>query len=120
MKISTYRKDPHLEGYDGKEGSPEKKTTVESVENVQSVDGVNKASEKGNDANTVTSFGNKTLKAKNSRGLNENNILAKDGFDNTGTQGKDSLHDDAYPHKDGMETKESAESNTGSSSKDFK
>lgn len=108
MKISAYRKDPHLEGYDGKEGSPEKETAVE------------RASKKGNDTNTVTSFGNETLKAKNSRGLNEDNIFAKDGFDNTGTQGKDSLHDDAYPHKDGMETKESAESMTGSSSKDFK
>ncbi|MGY3053931.1 hypothetical protein ACVWYG_002133 [Pedobacter sp. UYEF25] len=108
MKVSAYRKDPHLEGYDGKEGS-----------HVQA-SGLKKASNKGNESKVVTSFGNEPLKTKNQRGLNEDNISAKDGLDNTGTQGKDSLHDDAYPHKDDLETKESAESNTGSSSKDFK
>lgn len=108
MKISAYRKDPHLEGYDGKDGLAEEKTDVE------------KAYEKGNDTNLVTSFGNQPLKSENKGGLNQDKISIRDGFDNTGTQGKDSLHDDAYPHKDGMETKESAESKTGSSSNDFK
>ena len=108
MKINAYRKDPHVEGYDGKKGSPEKKTAIEQ------------AYDKGNDTNTVTSFGNETLKTKNLRDLNEEDIFARDGLDNTGTQGKDSLQDDAYPHKDTIETKESAASKMGSSSGDFK
>lgn len=108
MKTNVYKKDVEVEGYRGEEGSPKEKTDVE------------KAYEAGNDTNEVTSFGNEPLEVKNSRGLNEDTIKAKDGFDNTGTQGKDSLHDDAYPHKDGIETKQSAESETGSSSNDFK
>lgn len=108
MKINAYRKDPHVEGYDGKKGSPEKKTAIEL------------AYEKGNDSNTVTSFGNETLKTKNLRNINEEDILARDGLDNTGTQGKDSLQDDAYPHREAIKTKKRATNNTGSSSEDFK
>lgn len=107
MKINAYRKDPHVEGYDGKKGSPEKKTVIEQ------------AYEKGNDTSTVTSFGNETIKTKNLRNLNEEDIFARDGLDNTGTQGKDSLQDDAYPPKDAIEIKEGAASKTESSSEDF-
>ncbi len=108
MKTEIYRKEPHLEGYEGNEGLADEKTDVE------------KKYEEGNNTNEVTSFGNESLKIKNSRDLTEETITAKDGFDNTGTQGKDSLHDDAYPHQDAMESKQSAESETGSSSNDFK
>lgn len=108
MKIDVYRKEDRTVGYSGKEGLPDKKSPVQN------------AYEKGNDTDTVTSYGKEPLNAKNHQNLGKGNTSARDGFDNTGTQGKDSLHDDAYPHKDGMETKESAESFTGSSSKDFK
>ena len=109
MKTNAYKKDSDTdtEGYDGKPGIPTTNTDIE------------KDYEAGNDTQEVTSFGNEPISVKNSRDLNEDNILARDGYDNTGTQGKDSLHDDAYPHTDEIATKESAESRTGSSSEDF-
>ncbi len=106
MKTSIYNKKEHTEGYVG-EGNDDSKSDIQ------------KEYEKGNDGNVVTSFGQETVAEKNAHGFNEQNIVAKDGLDNTGTQGKDSLSDDAYNSKDKNHTVESAESGTGSSSKDF-
>ena len=106
MKTNIYKKDDHIEGYVG-EGKGTEKSKVQ------------KEFERGNEGNVVTSFGKETIATKNAQGFDENNITAKDGLDNTGTQGKDSLSDDAYGSVDKMHTIESAESGTGSSSKDF-
>lgn len=49
------------------------------------------------------------------------NVKPRDGFDNTGTQGYDSLSDDAFTgsSKKPAEHPNDDESGTGSSSKDF-
>lgn len=108
MKTNAYNKEEHIEGYVGSDKKPTEKSDVQ------------KEYEKGNDGNEVTSFGKETIAAVNSEKLTQgNNINARDGFDNTGTQGKDSLSDDTYNSKDKNPTIESAESHTGSSSKDF-
>lgn len=109
MKTNIYYKKEHLEGYVGSGEKPKEKTDVQ------------KQYEKGNDDKEVTSFGKETIaefnKIKKAMG---NKILIRDGFDNTGTQGKDSLSDDSYNSKDKNPTVESAKSGTGSSSEDFK
>ena len=102
MKTSVYRKEEHTEGYIGKGVSVDKSD-------------VQKEYEKGNEGNEVTSFG----KASVSTDSIEGNPKAKDGLDNTGTQGKDSLSDDTYNSPDKIHTTESAASGTGSSSDDF-
>ncbi|MEJ7560685.1 MAG: hypothetical protein WKF66_20410 [Pedobacter sp.] len=43
----------------------------------------------------------------------------RDGLDNTGTQGKDSLKDDGYVGSTKKETEDTHEDGTGSSSEDF-
>jgi len=43
----------------------------------------------------------------------------RDGLDNTGTQGADSLKDDGYVGSTGKKVDESEEDGTGSSSEDF-
>lgn len=83
MKTNIYKKDEHIEGYVG-EGNDTEKSKVQ------------KGFERGNEGNVVTSFGKETIATKNAQGFDENNITAKDGLDNTGTQGYDSLSDDAY------------------------
>lgn len=104
MKTSIYNKEKHIEGYVGS-GKTEEKSEVQ------------KEYEKGNEGNEVTSFGKVPLSENN---LNENiKNGPRDGFDNTGTQGKDSLSDDSYNSADKNPTIKSAESHTGSSSKDF-
>jgi len=102
MKTSIYNKEEHIEGYVGPEGHDQEKSDVQ------------KAYEKGNNTNVVTSYG------KEPSELIKGNPLAKDGMDNSGTQGKDSLSDDAYNSPDKYPTVKSAESRTGSSSDDFK
>lgn len=102
MKTSIYNKEEHTEGY---VGSADGKTEKSDVQ---------KAYEAGNDTNVVTAYG------KEPSELIKGNPLAKDGFDNSGTQGKDSLSDDAYNSADKNPTIKSAESYTGSSSTDFK
>ncbi|MBO9672871.1 MAG: hypothetical protein J7577_05480 [Sphingobacteriaceae bacterium] len=102
MKTSIYNKAEHLEGYIGKQGESEEKSDVQ------------KAYEACNDVDVVTAYG------KEPSEMIKGNPLAKDGFDNTGTQGKDSLSDDAYNSADKHPTIKSAESHTGSSSDDFK
>jgi len=106
MKTSIYNKEEHTEGYVGK-GDDHHKSELQ------------KEYEKGNEGNEVTSFGQETIAKKNAHGFNETNIHAKDGLDNTGTQGYDSLSDDSYNSDDKHPTVESAASKTGSSSKDF-
>jgi len=106
MKTSIYNKKEHVEGYVG-EGNDTEKSEVQ------------KEYEQGNEGDVVTSFGKETIAKKNAQGFDERNITTKDGLDNTGTQGKDSLSDDAYGSADKTHTIESAESGTGSSSKDF-
>ncbi len=103
MKTNIYNKKPHIEGYIGSEESSVQKSDVQ------------KAFEAGNDTNEVMSYG----KEKTQKPHFEN-AKARDGFDNTGTQGYDSLSDDAYNSADQNPTVESAESQTGSSSEDFK
>ncbi|QNN41061.1 hypothetical protein [Pedobacter roseus] len=102
MKTSIYNKEEHTEGYVGPEGGKEEKSDVQ------------KAYEAGNDVNEVTAYG------KEPSELIKGNPLAKDGYDNSGTQGKDSLSDDAYNSADKHPTVKSADSHTGSSSDDFK
>ncbi|KLT66128.1 hypothetical protein [Pedobacter sp. BMA] len=102
MKTSVYNKDEHLEGYVNNGKRDEAKSDVQ------------KAYETGNDSDEVNSFG------KDPSQLIEGNKAARDGYDNSGTQGKDSLSDDAYNSEDQHPTVESAESHTGSSSDDFK
>jgi len=102
MKTSIYNKEEHTEGYVGPEGGKEEKSDVQ------------KAYEAGNDVNEVTAYG------KEPSELIKGNPLAKDGYDNSGTQGKDSLSDDAYNSADKHPTAKSADSHTGSSSDDFK
>ena len=110
MKTSIYNKEEHLEGYVGSSEKSKEKSDVQ------------KAYEAGNETQEVTSFGKETIAEINS---NKEQSLdkaskAKDGFDNTGTQGADSLSDDAYNSPDKHPTVESAESKTGSSGSDFK
>lgn len=107
MKTSIYNQDEHTEGYFGK-GNTEKKSDVQ------------KAYEEGNDGNEVTAFGRAPIAEENANGFNEDNIKARDGYDNSGTQGLDSLSDDTYNSTDTQHTLESAASKTGSSSEDFK
>jgi hypothetical protein len=102
MKTSIYNKEEHTEGYVGSGDDKLEKSDVQ------------KAYEEGNDTNVVTAFG------KEPSELIKGNPLAKDGFDNSGTQGKDSLSDDPYNSADKHPTLKSAESHTGSSSDDFK
>ncbi len=102
MKTSIYNKEEHTEGYVGPDNQQEGKSDVQ------------KAYETGNNVNEVTAYG------KEPSELIKGNPDAKDGLDNTGTQGKDSLSDDAYNSADKHPTTESAGSHTGSSSEDFK
>lgn len=99
MKTSIYNKEEHIEGYVGS-GDDSTKSKLQ------------KEYEKGNEGNEVTSYGQESDAIAG-------NTAAKDGFDNSGTQGKDSLSDDAYNSKDKHPTVESAASKTGSSSDDF-
>jgi hypothetical protein len=108
MKTSIYNKKEHLEGYVGDDKKAAEKSEVQ------------KAYEHGNDSNEVTSFGRETIAKENATNLRNMPIKAKDGYDNTGTQGKDSLSDDSYHSADRHPTIESAASHTGSSSDDFK
>ncbi|MFC3562081.1 hypothetical protein [Pedobacter jamesrossensis] len=109
MKTSIYNKKEHIEGYVGSGEKPHTKSDVQ------------KQYEKGNEGNEVTSFGKQPIaelnKEKQSIG---DKIIIRDGFDNTGTQGKDSLSDDSYNSKDKNPTLASSKSGTGSSSEDFK
>lgn len=109
MKTNIYNKAKHLEGYVGSDEKPSEKSDVQ------------KQYERGNDDKEVTSFGKETIakfnKAKRAMG---DKVKIRDGFDNTGTQGKDSLSDDSYNSKDRNPTTKNAESGTGSSSEDFK
>jgi len=107
MKTNIYNKKEHLEGYVGSDKKARKSK-------------VQKAYEAGNESKEVTSFGKEPIAKANARKLNQENIKARDGFDNTGTQGYDSLSDDTYNSPDKNPTIKSAESHTGSSSKDFK
>lgn len=106
MKTNIYNKEEHIEGYVGSDEKESQKSAVQ------------KKYEAGNEGNEVTSYGKETIAQANSDKI-KGTITAKDGFDNTGTQGKDSLSDDAYNSADKHPTIESAESHTGSSSKDF-
>ncbi|WP_293788509.1 hypothetical protein [uncultured Pedobacter sp.] len=102
MKTSIYNKKEHMEGYVGSGDEQSEKSDVQ------------KALEQANDTNIVTSYG------KEPGELIKGNPSARDGRDNSGTQGKDSLSDDAYNSVDKNPTLKSAESHTGSSSEDFK
>ncbi|TCD22063.1 hypothetical protein EZ456_18145 [Pedobacter psychrodurus] len=102
MKTSIYNKEEHTEGYVGPNSEKPEKSDVQ------------KAYEAGNNTDVVTSYG------KEPSELIKGNPLAKDGLDNSGTQGKDSLSDDAYNSSDKNPTIKSAASHTGSSSDDFK
>lgn len=102
MKTSVYNKTEHIEGYVGDKDKQVEKSDVQ------------KAYEAGNNTDVVTSYG------KEPSELIKGNPLAKDGLDNSGTQGKDSLSDDAYNSSDKNPTIQSAASHTGSSSDDFK
>lgn len=102
MKTSAYNKEEHLEGY---VGNGDRKIDKSDVQ---------KAYEAGNDSNEVNSFG------KDPDQMIAGNNAARDGYDNSGTQGRDSLSDDAYNSADHHPTVESAESHTGSSGNDFK
>ena len=101
MKTSIYNKDEHTEGYVGSDDKPVEKSEVQ------------KQYEKGNEGNEVDTYG------KEPDLMIKGNSKAKDGYDNSGTQGKDSLSDDAYNSNDKNPTIQSAESHTGSSSSDF-
>ncbi|MBC6111683.1 hypothetical protein ACFOG5_20215 [Pedobacter fastidiosus] len=104
MKTNIYNKEEHIEGYVGSDEKESQKSAVQ------------KKYEAGNEGNEVTSYGKETLAHTHKT---KDQIKIRDGFDNTGTQGKDSLSDDAYNSADKHPTIESAESHTGSSSKDF-
>ena len=106
MKTSIYNKDEHTEGYIGN-GNTDQKSDVQ------------KAYEKGNEGNDVTAFGQAPIAEDNSNDIIAGNINARDGFDNSGTQGRDSLSDDTYNSTNEQHTVESAASETGSSSDDF-
>lgn len=109
MKTSVYNKEEHLEGFVGNADKAKQKSDVQ------------KAYESGNDGNEVTAFGKEPVSKIAARKIaNGNKVTAKDGLDNTGTQGADSLSDDAYNSQDKNPTIESAASGTGSSSEDFK
>ena len=108
MKTSIYNKEEHLEGFVGNANEAKEKSDVQ------------KAYEAGNNGNEVTSFGKEPISEIAARKIaTGDKVIAKDGLDNTGTQGADSLSDDAYNSKDKNPTIKSAESGTGSSSKDF-
>ncbi|MCX2576156.1 hypothetical protein [Pedobacter sandarakinus] len=100
MKTNAYRKDSHIEGYVGS-GEAEQKSDLQ------------KDYEKTNEVNEVTAFG------KEPSELIAGNSEARDGYDNAGTQGKDSLSDDSMASVGKEGTLESAASKTGSASKDF-
>ncbi|QPH41435.1 hypothetical protein [Pedobacter endophyticus] len=102
MKTSIYNKADHTEGY------------IETGSDNGVKSDVQKAYETQNDTNEVTAFG------KEPSELIEGNRKAKDGLDNSGTQGKDSLSDDSYTNTGKNATVESAASGTGSAGKDFK
>ncbi|WP_113652614.1 hypothetical protein [Pedobacter namyangjuensis] len=53
--------------------------------------------------------------------ISKDNVAPRDGYDNTGTQGKDSLSDDSFTgsSKKPAEQNGNSESGTGSSSKSF-
>lgn len=51
--------------------------------------------------------------------ISANEVTPRDGLDNTGTQGKDSLSDDAFTGSSDKKEKGDGDSGTGSSSKDF-
>ena len=104
MKTSAYRKDEHIEGYVDSTGS-------NKTDGVKS--DVQKKYEKQNEGNEVTSYGNESSE------MIAGNPLAKDGYDNSGTQGRDSLSDDSFNSTDEKPSIESAASHTGSSSDDF-
>ncbi|MFC4212920.1 hypothetical protein ACFOWA_17115 [Pedobacter lithocola] len=104
MKTSIYRKDEHIEGFVDSSNSDKSKPSKSDVQ---------KDYEKQNDSNEVTSYG------KESSEMIAGNPLAKDGYDNSGTQGKDSLSDDSFNSDEENPTVESASSHTGSSSDDF-
>jgi len=106
MKTSIYNKSKHLEGY------------VEQAEQNKQKTDVQKEYEKGNNGNEVTAFGRDTVANENAEWPKK--IIAKDGMDNSGTQGKDSLSDDTYNSRNTQNTVENSESGTGSSSEDFK
>jgi len=99
MKTSPYNKSEHLEGYVGKGQSDQKSDVQQEYE-------------AGNNANEVKSYGHQDMIP--------GNPTARDGYDNSGTQGKDSLSDDTYHAKDKNPSIKSAASRTGSSSDDFK
>ncbi|MCZ4225516.1 hypothetical protein [Pedobacter rhodius] len=101
MKTNAYNKEEHIEGYIGSDKEIVDKSDVQ------------KAYEKGNEGNKVNSFG------KEPDLMIKGDSTARDGLDNSGTQGKDSLSDDTYNAVDKNPTIERAESRTGSSSKDF-
>lgn len=82
MKTNIYNKKEHIEGYTGPEGKNILKTDVQ------------KQYDAGNDVNEVKPYG------KESNNLIKGNVSARDGYDNSGTQGKDSLSDDSYKNKD--------------------
>jgi len=101
MKTSIYNKEEHTEGYVGSNDKQDEKSEVQ------------KQYEKANDGNQVNTYG------KEPDLMIAGNAEAKDGYDNSGTQGKDSLSDDSYNSTDKNPTVQSAESHTGSSSFDF-
>lgn len=51
--------------------------------------------------------------------ISPDTVVPRDGLDNTGTQGKDSLSDDAFTGSSTKPKKDNGDSGTGSSSKDF-
>jgi hypothetical protein len=76
MKTNIYNNKEHTEGYTG----PEDKNVKNPTDNVLETTNNNK----------VVSYG------KEEENMIKGNVLARDGYDNSGTQGKDSLSDDTY------------------------
>ncbi len=106
MKTSIYNKRPHTTGFDGQDEKAAKKSDVQQ------------AYEAGNDTQEVTSYGKMPI-AEQNKFEHEHPVTARDGYDNTGTQGADSLSDDTY-NSQNRQNKEKGESQTGSKSNDFK
>lgn len=104
MKTSVYDKKEHLEGYVGTGAQKDKDKSA-----------VQKQYEKLNETNEVTSYGHEASTKPHIANFN-----ARDGYDNSGTQGKDSLSDDSYHSEDHKPTVKSGASHTGSSLTDFK
>lgn len=104
MKTSVYDNKEHLEGYVGTGAQKEKDKSA-----------VQKKYDKLNDTNEVTSYGHEISTTPHIA-----NFEARDGYDNSGTQGKDSLSDDSYHSKDLKPTVKSGASGTGSSTEDFR